>query len=416
MRKLFFISALFIIFAGAFASVRAQADIGIRPTLAGGDVTAVSGSKITLQTKDGAIEVVLSDATSYKRIPPENPSLQAAVDSKLSDIGIGDKLLVRGTVSPDKKSVPAKAIYLMTKSDLAQRQAKESEQWRTRGISGKVVSVNPLSKEIIITSRGVMGETRTTITPKDNTRFLRYSQESVKFSDAKQSSLGEINPGDMVRALGDKGENNTFKAEELISGAFQTTAGTVTAIDVEKNEVTVTDVQTKQPVTIVVGNSSVMKQFPAEVAQRLAMMQMAQARGVTLPQGAQGANRPQGNTPPPPPGAQGANRPQGNNAGQTGQGERPGGGMGGNGSIDEMLDRFPNITVADLKVGDTIAVSSSKNSSSGKLNAIKLLSGVEPFLRVPQMSGRGGGGRGGQGGGDTGFSIPGLDDGGFGIP
>jgi hypothetical protein len=54
--------------------------------------------------------------------------------------------------------------------------------------------------------------------------------------------------------------------------------------------------------------------------------------------------------------------------------------MGGRGGIDDMLDRFPTISVADLKVGDVIAVSSSKTNTPGHLTAIKLLAGVEPFL------------------------------------
>jgi hypothetical protein len=78
-----------------------------------------------------------------------------------------------------------------------------------------------------------------------------------------------------------------------------------------------------------------------------------------------------------------------------------------------MLERFPNIKVTDLKVGEMIAVSSTKSADPNRIRAIKLLSGVEPFLRTAQAPT--GGGRGGnRGGGDSGFSIPGLD--GFGTP
>lgn len=396
MRKLFLLSALFIMFAGIFSNAQAQAD-GIKPNFAVGEVKSVADSKINLQTTDGAIEVNLVESTQYKKVSPENPSLKTAVEAQVSDIGVGDKLLVTGAVSADKKTIPAKVVYLMTKADIAQRNLKDSEEWKTRGVSGKVVSVNPESKEIVISTRSIAGEVKTTITPKGNAQFHRYAPNSVKFSEAKASNLSEIAPGDMIRALGDKGENNTFQAEEIISGAFQTTAGTVTAIDVEKNEVTVTDIQTKKAVTIVVSQTSLLKQFPAETAQRMAMMQAMRASGVQPPNGRQG------------------NRPQGDGAGQ-GEG-RPGGmGQGGGmrgGSIDEMLERFPTITVADLKVGDMIAVSSSKAVNTDKLTAIKLLSGVEPFLKAPQMAG-GRGGRGGQGGQD--INIPGLDDGGFGNP
>ncbi len=401
MRKLFILSALFIIFAGVFTSVKAQADVGIKPNFAGGEVTSLTASKIVLNTKDGVIEVALSDTTAFKKVSPENPSLKTAVESKFSEVGVGDKLLVTGAVSADKKTIPAKTVYLMTKSDIAQRQVKESEEWKTRGISGKVLSVDPATKEIVVSTKGIAGETKTTLTPKDDAQFHRYVPNSIKFSEAKASSLGEISSGDMIRALGDKGENNTFKAEEIVTGAFQTTAGTVTSIDVEKNEVTVSDIQTKKPVIIAIGNTSVLKQFPAEMAQRLAMMQAMRSGGAQPPNGGGQGNRPpQGNT-----AGEGEGRPNG-----MGQG---GGMRGGGGSIDEMLERFPNITVADLKVGDMIAVSSSKTANADKITAIKLLSGVEPFLKTPQMAG-GRGGRGGQGGQN--INIPGLDDGGFGIP
>jgi hypothetical protein len=93
------------------------------------------------------------------------------------------------------------------------------------------------------------------------------------------------------------------------------------------------------------------------------------------------------------------------------------GGMraGGRGEFEDLLDRFPTISVADLKVGDAIAISSSSNADGSRYTAIKLVSGVEPFFKAPQVASgapRGGGG-GGQGGG--GLNIPGLD-GGIGNP
>jgi hypothetical protein len=89
-----------------------------------------------------------------------------------------------------------------------------------------------------------------------------------------------------------------------------------------------------------------------------------------------------------------------------------GGGMrpGGGGGLDDMLDRFPNITAADLKAGDVIAVSSTKNGELDRVTAIKLLSGVEPFLRAAQMASAQQGGPRRQ----LDLNIPGLD--GFGTP
>lgn len=87
-----------------------------------------------------------------------------------------------------------------------------------------------------------------------------------------------------------------------------------------------------------------------------------------------------------------------------------GGGPGGpRGGIDDMFERFPVISISDLKPGDVVAVSSSKNGSAQKINAIKLLAGVGPFLQAAQMQAAAQGGRGRGGAGGQTFTIPGLD-------
>ena len=168
----------------------------------------------------------------------------------------------------------------------------------------------------------------------------------------------------------------------------ETSQGTITAIDTGKNEITINSIQTKKDITITVGKNSVLKQFPAEMAQRMAQFQLAQASGIQ-------------------PGGQGTRPPQGNAPGGQGGGA---GFRGGGGSIDDMLERFPNITIADLKVGEMIAASSTKGANTERITAIKLLSGVEPFLKTPQLPPGGRRNGQGQGGQDSGgFSIPGLE-------
>jgi hypothetical protein len=77
-----------------------------------------------------------------------------------------------------------------------------------------------------------------------------------------------------------------------------------------------------------------------------------------------------------------------------------------------MLERFPNITAADLKAGEMIAVSSTRSTTPEHIIAIKLLAGVEPFIRVAQAQAAASGGQRGQGA--LSLDIPGLD--GFGGP
>lgn len=142
MRKNLFLSAIVLIFGLSAVSAFAQTTT-VKPSAISGEVGSISGEKIVLKTKDGDLEAVLSDKTQYFRVPPENPTLKAAVASTVTEIGVGDKLLVTGILSDDKKTIPAKSVYLITKSDISNKQAKEKEEWRTRGINGRVVAFNP---------------------------------------------------------------------------------------------------------------------------------------------------------------------------------------------------------------------------------------------------------------------------------
>lgn len=398
MRKNTILSFLLVLVCGASPFVRAQ-ETTVKPSVVVGEITDVTAGKIVLKTKDGVMDVVLSDKTEYKRVSPEKPSLATATAAAFADIGAGDKVAVTGFPASDKKSIPARAVYLMTKADLAGRQAKDQEQWTTRGVSGQVSAINAAGKEITITSRGIGGETKTILTPKPDAVFRRYAPDSVSYSEAKASSINEIKVGDAVRARGDKSADGAnFQADEIISGSFQTIAGTITAIDAAKNEITINNLQTKKDVKVIVGQNSILKQFPAEMAQRMAAMQSG--GGFQPPSGAR----------PPRPENQ-PNQPAAPNGGQNpnGGGMRRGG-MRGAGGIDEMLERFPTISIADLKVGEMIAFSSTKSANADRVTAIKLLSGIEPFVKT-QTAATGGGRRNGGGGQDSGFSIPGLDGG-----
>jgi ribosomal protein L24 len=385
----------FIAILGAVSGIFAQG--APKPSYLTGDVVSVNESKIVLKTKDGDMEVGLSSSTEFKRVPPENPVLKAAVPAQLSDVAAGDKLVVSGIYGDDKTVLPARAVYIISKSDLAQKNAKETERWSTRGISGRVASVNPATNQVTIEVRGLMNSTSVVVTPKSDAIFKQYKQDSVKYSEAVESTISDIKVGDMLRAVGDRGaEGTTFAAEEILTGSFQTVAGTVKSVDTATNEVVVTQAGTNTDVTIAITPNSAVKRFPEEMAQRMAGMG---AMGGGQP--GQGGIRPAGGAP------AGGQRPAGAGpGGQGGQGRMMGGG-GARGGIDDMFERFPVISIADLKPGDVIAVSSSKNSGSQKINAIKLLAGVGPFLQAAQMQAAAQGGR--NRGGQVEFSIPGLD-------
>jgi hypothetical protein len=402
----------------------APAIMGIKANLAAGEVSAVNTTenKISLQTTDGPIEVIVSATTVFKRVPPENPVLTAAVASSLAEIGEKDKIVVTGVVSADKKTIPAKTVLLMTKSDISKRNQAERELWRTRGISGKVVSVDFKTQNVTISmpSRGMAPASQVVLSPKENAEYLRYSADSIKFSDAVASSLAEIKVGDELRALGEKSPDGlTFKAEKYLTGSFKQVTGKVTAIDVAKNEITIENTQDKKPVIVVVKGDTWMKKFPAEMAQMMATA-MSGGGGMQPPTGGQGGNvvvmrPPQGNqtagTAPSNSGNASAPNGQGRPAGTEGQ---PGQGgrqfTRGGRDLEDILNNQPNISMADIKVGDTIGISATAGNTPNRYTAAKLISGIEPFLAIPQR--QTGGGPGSQ---SPTINIPGLD-GGIGTP
>lgn len=432
MRKIlgFIFLALFVL---TIQNIKAQTPTaaavksGIRATNADGEVSAINkvDKKINLQTGDGAIEVVVTESTGFKKVQPGSTNIATATDVTIEEIGEKDKILVTGKVSEDKKTITAKNVYLMTQTDINKRNQAERELWRTRGINGKVVSVDFKTQAITISTpaRGMMPGANVVISPKENAQYLRYAPDSVKYSDAVGSSLAEIKVGDEIRALGDRSTDGlTFKAEKYLSGSFRVVTGKVTAVDVAKNEVTIENTQDKKPVIITLKSNTMIKRFPAEVGQMMAMamsgggMMMAGGQGgqggsVTM-RPPQGGGQPNGQTPP----QVGGNPPAGNGQtptnGQTGQGagRQMGRGAGG-GSLDDMIANLPNLTISDIKVGETIGISTTPGTIPTRFTAIKFIAGIEPFLNMPQRPMGGGGG----GNNQPSFNIPGLD-GGIGNP
>lgn len=387
-----------LFFSGLFSCIHAQGpdQQAIKPTVLTGEVVSIDDSKITLSTDRGSVEITISASTSIKRVSPEKPSLSTATPAQLSDIGKGDRVTVSGILAADGKSMPARSLFLMTKADISQKQAKEAEEWRRRGITGRVRSVNQQTGQLVIEVRGMMGMTDVTLTPKEGAKFLRYAPDSIRFDEALPSSLAEIRAGDMLRALGDRStDGGSFAAEQVVTGAFQTVAGTVVAYRAESNEIVIMNVQTEKETVIMLGSSSELRRFPAEMAERMAAAQMMMGGGV----------RPAGG---PPAGGAGG-RPGGEQGPRSGPGGM-GGFRGGNGGVDDLFDRLPTVSASELRPGEMIAVSCTRNGSLERVKAIKLLAGVEPFIRAAQA----GGGRGmGRPGVDSGFTIPGLDGFGF---
>jgi Cu/Ag efflux protein CusF len=341
-----------------------------------GEVTGIDTSAKQFKVKgdDRANYIVAFDeSTSYLRMPLGEKDLKKAEKINLSDVTAGDRLLARGSAAQDAKPAPAKTVIIMTKADVAKKQDHDRAEWQRRGIAGTVLLVNANSKEITINTHGRDAKT-VVIDASSATGFRRYAVDSVRFADTKPSSMADLQPGDTIRALGDKNEDGTrFKAEELVSGSFQTIAAMVVSVDPATGEVRVTDLQTKKPVTVKTNPSSMLRRLDEGTAGMLARRMRTDGGAPGGPPGGPGAAAPVG--------------PGGPGGGPGGHGNFGGG--GGGGDLQQVLDRSPQLSLAELKKGDALIVSSSKASDGSAITAMSLVAGVEPFLAAaPRTAGQ----------------------------
>ena len=353
-------------FAAAIGLITLLAPQGGDPNITAkhaiGEVKSIDAAtkQLSIKTDAGStVTVSLTDKTTYKKLAPGETSLTNATDVTFADLAEGDRIMARGTVSADQKSVPAMMVIVMTKGDLARKQEAERAEWRRRGILGVITALKPDTKEITISNRTMAGTQSVVIPVGDKTEMRRYAPDSIKFGDAKPSDFNELKVGDQLRALGDRTEDPLrFKPEKVVTGSFRTVGGVVTAIDPATGEIKINELEKKTPLTIIIKQDAVLRRFP-----QMGMMG-GLGRGPGGPGGQAGA------TP-----AGGGQTP---GAGGGPGGQRPGGGF----NINDMLERLPTIAIADVKVGDTIIVSSTQGVDPTRLTAISLVAGADTLLAM----------------------------------
>jgi hypothetical protein len=364
-----------------------------------GTIKAISGNMITLTTDAGAsVTIQVDDGTRMVRTAPGQTDLKGATVIHIQDLQAGDRILVRGKVSDDAKTIAATAVIAMKQSDLAAKQEQERQDWQKRGIGGLVSAVDPSSGTITITTGAGSTKKSVTIHTSATTVFRRYAPDSANFDDAKPSALKQVKPGDQVRARGNKGADGTeFAAEEVVSGQFRNIAGTIESLDAAASAVTVKDLLSKKSIVVRITADSQVHKLPLQVAQGFAMRLKGGGANGGAPSGAAAAPQPASAN-----GASsgGQSRPAGWG------GNRPGGAP----DFQQMLSHMPPAGLSDLQKGDAVMILSTEGSDSGVVTAIIFVAGVEPILQAspagqmmtlsPWSLGGGGGGE------DTGGGAP----------
>ena len=342
-----------------------------------GTVTAADagGHVFSVKTdKTGDTTVKFDDKTSFLRIPVGETDIKKATPAKSSDVGPGDRILAR-VHTEDPTGQPALTFYITKQADIAQRNQKTLEEWKTQSVAGTVKSVDPAAKQIVIAARGGFGP------PKDvtldvsapNVNYERYRAESAKY---EPDTMASIQTGDQLRVLGVKNADQTqIKVEAIQSGSFKTIPVMIKAIDPASGQITATDIASKKPILIVIRADTSLKKLDDATAAMMARRMNPTA----------GGGRGQGRGAAPEAGAAASAGADGG-----GRGRGFGGGCGGRGAgmdLNKILETQPVIHLSDLKAGEPVVVTGSTANDMSKLTALSLVAGVDPILRAAPANG-----------------------------
>jgi hypothetical protein len=335
-----------------------------------GTIKTISGNTILLISDERAeITIVVQGAARIVAVAPGQKDLQNAKSIQLQDLQAGDRIVVRGTVGADGKTILANSVLAMKKADVTDKQARDREDWQKNGIGGLVRAVDPASGTITIGVMYAAGPKEVTVRASKSTIVRRYAPDSVQFDKATLSSLDQLKPGDQLRARGSHaaGESD-FLATEIVTGSFRNIAGTVSSIDAANGSVQVDDLITKKSIQIKITQESQVRKLPPPMAQRIAMRLKGGSSPDTAAPGAShsGASSADSSSP----------------SGVNGNGAPPSGSTGGRNGADlqQMILRMPPSTLGDFQQGDAVMVVATQGADEAQATAITLLGGVEPIL------------------------------------
>jgi hypothetical protein len=307
-----------------------------RPTVILGTITGFRDKTLEFALKadsGGATYFKVAPDTQVLRIPPGESDLAKAQPAAVTDLAIGDRVLVSFVSGMDEP----RRIVRMSPVDIEKRNQAERLDWQQRGISGIVSGKTGDTVALDLRSMEGSHTIQIVLTPK--TTIRRYAPDSVKFSDARPSSIADISPGDQLRARGTKSADGaSFTAEDIVFGTFLTVLGPVTAIDRGTGEVHVNDLVSKSRLTIRITADSRLRKMP-DMHEMFAQMMKAPQEGPPT--------------------------------------HDPGG-------IAQTIERMPACTIADLKPGGTVIVTATRGARPDTVTAIMLVANIDGLIQMAQ--------------------------------
>ena len=341
-----------------------------------GAITAINGNNFTVKTAAGEVhQFEIPSSATIRRIEPGQTSLANAVAIPLSDLAVGDRLLVLLNPNSSGGTPQATEIVAIKHEDVVKRQEQQAQAW-SQGVGGLVKSVDTASGTIVVSAGAGLTAKTVTVHTTPSTVLKRYAPASVSYAQASVAPIADIHAGDQLMARGVKNADDTeIAAEEVVSGSFRNVSGLISSLDASNQTVVIKDLLTKKPVTIHITPEAQMRELPERMAQFIAMRLKGEAPGGMM-RGRGGPGGPQNGG--------GGMRPGGPEGG--GGGMRPGGpGMAGGGrgemNPQQVLSRAPEIKFSDLKKGEAVMLVATQGTTD--VTAITLIAGVEPLLEAP---------------------------------
>ena len=213
-----------------------------------GTVTAINGDSLTVKTDAGEVHQVQVPATAVlKRIAPGQKDLSTAETIQLTDVAIGDRVLVK--LDPDAPGPPPQVAQLiaMKQSDVAQKQQKEPG-----GLAAQ--RCRRLGKErrrhcgVVVLTSGA-GPTAKTVTVHitKTTVLKRYAPNSIRYADAQPAPLDACEwATNSARADRRTQMERRLPRMKWYRAASRNISGTVISIDATASTLTVKDLITKK--------------------------------------------------------------------------------------------------------------------------------------------------------------------------
>jgi hypothetical protein len=360
-----------------------------------GEVTAIDSAsgRITLKSESGTVVTIsINDKTAFRRIAPGQTSIANAEQITIVEIRVGDRILIPG--GSTNEQTPVRQIVVMARQAIDSQRNQEAENRRARTIIGRVTAINSQNREISIQTRGTAGPQTMTVTTSDTVKFLRYAPDSLRISDALPGAFADVRVGDQIRIVGDRNAENTrITAEEIVSGSFTRSVGSIVEVNAARNEITIKNSENGQTMTVALGKNTTLRRIPDDVAENLrrrANQRAERQRNNRQNAGNNEARQNQGQ--------------QNNRQNRRENRENNRNARQGQPNRAQLFESLPVITAAELKKGDAVLITTS-GANNSRLTAVSIITGdaslQQLLLGVNNMSPNSPGLPGNVGGGNT---------------